>query len=138
MKRGWIAAVIAAACGGGSSSQLAAPTGVSAAANADGSITVSWTAVSGSPTYLVMRGANAGAESTTPIATTNATTYTDLAGGLSGGVTYYYKVVAQASGSSNSPPSAEVHATAGAHDCQTACQRVIACISGATYGYGFG
>src|SRR5947209_6210130 len=91
-----LALILACACSG--NSQLAAPTGVTAAANADGSITVGWSAVSGNPSYLVLRGTSAGGESTTPVATVSTASYADAAVNLAAGTTYYYQVVAHASG----------------------------------------
>ncbi len=63
-------------------------------------ITLAWTASGGATSYSIYRGATAGGESPTPLATSITTTsYTDV--GLTNGTTYYYKVAAvNASGTS--------------------------------------
>jgi fibronectin type 3 domain-containing protein len=78
----------------------AAPTGLSASAG-NSQVTLSWTGSSGATSYNVYRGAAAGGESTTPIATgLTGTSYTNA--GLTNGTAYYYKVAAvNASGTSD-------------------------------------
>lgn len=85
----------------------AAPTGVVATAG-NGSVVLSWAASSGATSYRVYQGTSAGAEATTPAATTSGTGTT--ISGLTDGTAYYFTVVAL-NGSGNSAPSAEVHAT---------------------------
>ena len=140
MKRLWtgLFCVGLAACGGSSTSQLPAPVGVAATSNADGSITVSWTAIPNNPRYQVLRGTSAGGESATPIGTTQGTSFVDTS--VTANTAFYYKVTATADGVQASPPSAEVLATALApvQYCETACARILACTGGGGYGYGFG
>lgn len=70
----------------------AAPTGL-AATGSNTQIGLTWTASSGAASYNVYRGATAGGESTTAIATgITSTSYTNT--GLTNGTTYYYKVKA--------------------------------------------
>jgi len=69
-----------------------APTGLTATAG-NTQVALSWTASSGATSYNVYRGASAGGESTTAIATgVTTTSYTNT--GLTNGTTYYYKVAA--------------------------------------------
>jgi hypothetical protein len=70
----------------------AAPGGVELHANADSSITIAFEASPGATSYRIYRGTAAGAEGTTPIATTSATTYTDL--NLSPTPIYFYQISA--------------------------------------------
>jgi len=72
-----------------------APTDVTATANSAGSITVSWTAVSGVDGYYIYRSTNAfGTYEQVGASTT--TSYTNTS--LEGSTTYYYKVTAYNSG----------------------------------------
>ncbi len=64
-------------------------------ANANGAITVSWSAVGGATAYTVYRSTNATGPFTTAVSTNEtAATYTDPASGLDNGTTYYYVVSA--------------------------------------------
>jgi len=68
-------------------------------ANADSSITLSWTASPGATGYRIYRGTASGGEGNTPIATTSATTYVDK--NLSSTPIYFYQLTAvNASGES--------------------------------------
>jgi hypothetical protein len=99
---------------------LTLPPGNVTATAGNGSVTLTWTAPVGAVTYNVYRGMSAGAEGTTPIATgITATTFTDT--GLTNGTVYFYVVTAVNANvnhvpvlPSESAPSAEVSATAGA------------------------
>jgi fibronectin type 3 domain-containing protein len=94
---------------GAGSSAPAAPSTASASTGTR-KITLSWAVSSGATSYNVYRGTVAGAESTTPIATGQAgTTYSDT--GVTGGVTYYYKVTA-VNAAGGSPGSMEASALA--------------------------
>jgi len=85
-----------------------APTGLTATAG-NTSVALSWSASSGATSYKVYRGATAGGESATAIATGITTTsYPDT--GLTVGTTYFYKVAAANAGGT-SALSAEVSAT---------------------------
>ncbi len=89
----------------------AAPTGLTATAG-NASVTLAWTASSGAATYNVYRGATAGGEAATAVATgITATSYTDT--GLTNGSTYFYKVAAVNTGGT-SAQSAEASATPSA------------------------
>lgn len=85
----------------------AALTGVVATAG-NGSVALSWAASTGATSYRVYQGTSAGAEGTTPVATTSGTSTT--VSGLTDGTPYYFTVVAVNS-SGDSAPSAEAHAT---------------------------
>ena len=77
---------------GSSGTAPAAPTGLGATPG-NAQVALSWTASSGATSYNVYRGATAGGESTTAVATGITTTsYTNT--GLSNGTAYYYKVTA--------------------------------------------
>ena len=66
------------------------PTGLTAAAG-NAQVSLTWAASAGASTYNVYRGASAGGESTTPLASgLTSPAYTDA--GLTNGSTYYYKV----------------------------------------------
>ena len=74
----------------------AAPSNLSATAG-NAQVFLSWTASSGATTYNVYRGATAGGESTTPIATgITMPSYTDTS--VTNGTAYYYEVVAVSTG----------------------------------------
>jgi hypothetical protein len=73
---------------GGGSPTLAPPSALSATAG-NGSVNLSWGAVSGATGYRVLRGTTAGGPYT-QVASPTATSYTDT--GLSNGTTYYYVV----------------------------------------------
>jgi len=86
----------------------AAPTGLTATAG-NGTVALSWTAISGATSYNIYRGTTSGGESATPIATGITTTgYTDT--GLTNGQEYYYEVTAVNS-AGISPMSNEASAT---------------------------
>jgi fibronectin type 3 domain-containing protein len=90
------------------SSAPAAPTGVAAVAG-NAQVKLTWTASTGATSYNVYRSTSAGGEGTTPFVTgVTATTYTN--GGLTNGITYFYKVTA-VNASGESPQSGEVSAT---------------------------
>jgi fibronectin type 3 domain-containing protein len=111
---------VAAVNGGGTSAQStevsatpqvaapSAPTGLTATAG-NSSVTLNWTASSGATSYNVYRGAAAGGESATPLATgITSVSYPDTA--VTNGTTYYYKVAA-VNGGGTSSQSAEASAT---------------------------
>jgi len=86
----------------------AAPTGLKAAAGT-GSVSLTWTAVSGATSYNVYRGTTSRGESTTPVAKgVTSASYTDT--GLTNGAKYFYKVAA-VNGGGTSPLSNEASAT---------------------------
>src|SRR5207253_1556575 len=60
------------------------------------SVTLGWTAVNGGnpDNYAILRGATAGGESMTPIATVSGSTLTYTDPGLTASTTYFYKVYA--------------------------------------------
>jgi fibronectin type 3 domain-containing protein len=101
-----LAAVVAAVCLGFSAAPAEAgplPTAAAASApptppseelhaNADSSITVTWTASPGATGYRIYRSTASGGEGNTPYVTTTATTYTDLH--LSSTLTYFYEISA--------------------------------------------
>jgi fibronectin type 3 domain-containing protein len=72
----------------------AAPNAGLTASNSAGSITISWTAVTGATAYTVYRSDTSGGTYTTISSNQTAATYTDPASGLTNGTTYYYKVSA--------------------------------------------
>jgi hypothetical protein len=74
----------------------AAPTEVELQAGSDSSITISWAASAGATGYRIYRGTAAGAEASTPIASTAGTTYTDPH--LSSTPIYFYQVTAVSAG----------------------------------------
>jgi fibronectin type 3 domain-containing protein len=82
-----------------------------AAVAGNGSVGLTWGASTGATSYGIYRGTAAGAEGTTPIATTTSTSFTDT--GLSNGTAYYYKVTAINS-AGTSPSSSEATATPAA------------------------
>ena len=78
--------------GAAGSTAPSTPSGLSAAPG-NQQITLSWAGSTNATSYNIYRGTAAGAESTTPIATgVTGSTYTNAP--LTGGGTYYYKVVA--------------------------------------------
>jgi len=78
----------------------AAPTGLKATAG-NGSVSLTWTAVSGATSYNVYRGIASRGENPTPVAKGVAgASYTDT--GLTNGTKYFYKVAAVASGGTSS------------------------------------
>ena len=88
-----------------------APTGLTATAH-PGNIALAWTAPTNTggsaiENYQVFRGTTSGGESTTPLATVTAATYTDTSS--TRGVTYYYTVKAH-NAQGNSVASVEAHA----------------------------
>jgi fibronectin type 3 domain-containing protein len=83
----------------------AAPTGL-AANPGDGTVTLSWIAVSGASSYKIYRGTASGTEALVQSGVTG-TTYADA--GLTNGTTYYYQVSA-VNGGGESPHSAEASA----------------------------
>jgi fibronectin type 3 domain-containing protein len=86
----------------------AVPTGVTAA-GASGSVTVSWSAVSGATSYKIYRSTTSGGEGSTAYATvTSGTSYTDTA--VTNGTPYYYTVAA-VNASGTSAQSSQVSAT---------------------------
>jgi fibronectin type 3 domain-containing protein len=87
----------------------AVPTGVAAAAG-NGSVAVSWGAVSGATGYRVLRGSTSGGPYTL-IASPTTTSYSNT--GLTNGTTYYY-VVRAFNGTQESANSAQVSATPSA------------------------
>lgn len=89
---------------------LAAPANVTAVAQGETSIQVSWTAVSGANGYIVERAQGATGGTFTQIASPGATAYTD--NGLVAGTTYRYRVAAVA-GTETSPFSTDAVATTG-------------------------
>jgi fibronectin type 3 domain-containing protein len=62
------------------------------AVNSSGSITISWTAVTGATAYTVYRSTSSGGTYTAISSNQTAATYTDPASGLTNGNMYYYKV----------------------------------------------
>jgi fibronectin type 3 domain-containing protein len=70
----------------------ATPAGEELTANADSSITISWSASSGATSYNIYRGTSSGGEGTTPLASTTSTTYTDK--NLSSTPVYFYQLTA--------------------------------------------
>ncbi len=95
----------------------ATPSGLSASANADGSIALSWSAASdtggsGLYGYEIYRGTSAGFSVGTAIATATSTSYTDAASNLTAGTTYYYKIKAKDNAGNLSSLSSEVSAAA--------------------------
>jgi outer membrane protein assembly factor BamB len=86
-----------------------APGGVSAVANGNNRIDVSWSAVAGATEYHVYRGAAPG-ETTLLVGTVGATTFADTT--VAAGITYYYIVKAATGSACESATSAEVSATA--------------------------
>jgi len=70
----------------------ATPAGENLHANADSSITLTWTASAGATSYNIYRGTSAGGEGTTPIGSTTGTTYTDR--NLSTTPVYFYEITA--------------------------------------------
>ena len=70
----------------------APPADLELAANADVSITVTWSASAGAASYNIYRGVKPGGEGTTPIVSTKRTTYRDSH--LSTKPVYFYKVTA--------------------------------------------
>lgn len=81
----------------------AAPTGLRASAG-NAQVALSWTASSGATSYKVFRGASAGGEAGSPVATgVIATTYTDT--GLTNETTYFYKVAAVNTGGTSAMSS---------------------------------
>jgi len=90
------------------SSAPPAPTGLTAVAG-NAQVALSWTGSAGATSYSVYRGASAGGEASTPVASNvTATTYTNT--GLTNGTKYYFTVKAVNAGGS-SPASNEVSAT---------------------------
>ena len=86
----------------------AAPTGVTATAGS-GQVSLAWGTVSGAASYSVYRGASAGGEGATPIASgLTAPALTDS--GVTNGTTYFYQVTAVGATTEGSR-SAEVSAT---------------------------
>lgn len=89
--------MLLAACGGKTAAPAAPPPGAPAglsASGGSGQIALTWTAVFGASSYLILRGDAAGAEAAlTPPATSTAANYTDS--GLTAGKTYYYVVQAR-------------------------------------------
>jgi hypothetical protein len=78
-----------------------------------GSVTLHWTASSGSPTsYSIYRGTKSDGEATTPVGTVSGTTTTFTNTGLTNDSTYFYMVVAN-NAVGNSPDSNEVMTTPG-------------------------
>jgi len=95
----------------------AIPADLSASANADGSIALSWSAASdtggsGIYGYEIYRGTSAGFSIGTAIGTATSTSYTDAASNLSAGTVYYYKIKAKDNASNLSSLSSEASATA--------------------------
>ena len=91
---GLACSALAVACGGKSAAPAqppSAPAGL-AATGGNGQIALTWTAVSGATSYVVLRGDAAGTEAALPTAAT-AAAYTDT--GLMAGKTYYYAVEAK-------------------------------------------
>ncbi len=84
-----------------------APSGLSATAG-NAQVSLGWNAVGGATTYQVFRSTTDGTFSSTPLATTTATTYSDTS--VTNGTTYYYIVKASNAGGT-SPASAQVSAT---------------------------
>lgn len=78
----------------------AAPTGLTATAG-NGSVSLSWTAVSGAASYNVYMGSKSGAEGAQP--QTTATTPSATVSGLSNGLPYYFTVAAVDAGGASSP-----------------------------------
>jgi fibronectin type 3 domain-containing protein len=72
----------------------AVPSAGLSASNANGAITITWTAVTGATAYTVYRSTSAGGTYTAISTNQTAATYTDPAGGLTNGTLYYYKVSA--------------------------------------------
>jgi hypothetical protein len=99
------------ACGGQQTPvALTAPSGVTATANNDGSITIAWAPVPGASAYTIERAATAGSEA--PIGAAVSTTWVD--NGVEPNSSYYYRVVADGPGGEVGPRSAEASATARA------------------------
>jgi fibronectin type 3 domain-containing protein len=106
-----------------SQSTPAAPTGLTATP-ANGKVTLSWTAPSGSTVtgYNIYRGTSSGKESSTPINSSpvSSTSYVDTT--VTNGTTYYYTVAAvngsgqgASSGEASATPQAAPAAPTGAH-----------------------
>jgi fibronectin type 3 domain-containing protein len=72
----------------------AAPNAGLTATNSAGSITVSWTAVTGATAYTLSRSTTAAGTYTTISSNQTAATFTDPATGLTNGTNYFYKVSA--------------------------------------------
>jgi len=78
-----------------------------------GSVTLHWTASSGSPaSYNIYRGTMSDGEATTPVGTVNGTTTTFTDTGLASSTTYFYLVTAN-NAVGGSPDSNEIMATPG-------------------------
>jgi len=99
---------------------LGVPTGVTATANSESSITISWSSVTSATGYYIYRSTNGNAYDS--VGTSATTSYTDT--GLSSGTMYYYKVVAYNSGETGNqssytyattPPSVPTSVTAVAN-----------------------
>lgn len=87
---------------------IGGPTTLSATGR-NGSVTLTWSLSPGGGNYNLYRGTSPGGENATPLrANLTATNYTDS--GLTGGVTYYYKVTAVSS-EGESAPANEAAAT---------------------------
>jgi hypothetical protein len=83
------------------------------ATSGNGSVTLHWTASSGSPTsYSIYRGGKSDGEATTPVATVSGTTTTFTDTGLTNNRTYFYNVAAN-NAVGVSPDSNEILATPG-------------------------
>jgi uncharacterized protein (DUF1800 family)/fibronectin type 3 domain-containing protein len=102
------ASIFAAGGGSGDPTPPAVPTGLTATPG-DKQITLAWTASKGAQTYNVYRGATAGGEATTAIAT-GITATSFLNTGLTNGTPYFYKITA-VNGAGMSAPSNEANAT---------------------------
>ncbi|WP_301002435.1 fibronectin type III domain-containing protein [Capsulimonas corticalis] len=88
----------------------AVPTGLTAVSGGPTQINLSWTVAARAVSYNIYRGTTPGGESATPIATgVIDDSYPD--GGLSSGVTYYYKVTAVNSAAESSPSNEASAAT---------------------------
>ncbi|MBI2530477.1 MAG: hypothetical protein HYW05_05030 [Candidatus Diapherotrites archaeon] len=97
----------------------AIPADLSASANADGAIALSWSAASdtggsGIYGYEIYRGTSSAFSVGTAIATATSTSYTDAASNLSAGTVYYYKIKAKDNAGNLSSLSSEASATAKA------------------------
>jgi hypothetical protein len=107
-----LAAVAVAACddddGTGPTPSLSTPSGVTAAAQGETSIQLTWSAVTGAASYIVERAQGATGGTFAQVATPAAATYTD--NGLTAGTTYRYRVAATA-GTQTSAFSTEATAT---------------------------
>lgn len=95
--------------GGGGSTTLSAPTGVTATAGSS-TITIKWNAVSGADKYNVYRSTSSGGTYNS-IGSEYGTSHIDMS--VSSGTTYYYKVAAVASDGTVGNKSAAVSATVG-------------------------